>query len=221
MKYSNTSSKSKESKDHLKMYLWFFIILGEISETQLPDGSVYTGVVVRGIPNGEGKLLRPSWEIYEGNWIDGMLEGRGRIFYRTGDTYSGNVHRNQRHGYGVMTFSCGIVYSGYWKNNIVLEPVIMESNVDGQKIAWLFFMVYQGISLLISIIGIILLSRVVSFHNSKQEGKESECCICMAARFQIAFIPCGHLCVCQQCSISVDYCPVCRKNIEDRVQIFY
>lgn len=46
-----------------------------------------------------------------------------------------------------------------------------------------------------------------------QTAKSSECCVCMDAEANIVFIPCGHLCACQECSKEISFCPMCRKGI--------
>jgi hypothetical protein len=46
-----------------------------------------------------------------------------------------------------------------------------------------------------------------------QNAKSSECCVCMDAEANIVFIPCGHLCSCQECSKEISFCPICRTGI--------
>ncbi|KAJ1462549.1 hypothetical protein M885DRAFT_505474 [Pelagophyceae sp. CCMP2097] len=46
-----------------------------------------------------------------------------------------------------------------------------------------------------------------------------ECIVCLASPRRVAF-GCGHLCVCDDCSHTVDFCPVCRLEIRDRRRIF-
>jgi len=56
-------------------------------------------------------------------------------------------------------------------------------------------------------------------HTSAQENLL--CCICMENPKTIAVIPCGHLCLCQNCSpIISDECPICRGNIASKVNIY-
>lgn len=47
----------------------------------------------------------------------------------------------------------------------------------------------------------------------------SECVVCMDAEVCVLFVPCGHLCCCNQCQSSLDECPMCRATVEKRVKI--
>lgn len=54
------------------------------------------------------------------------------------------------------------------------------------------------------------------------EGKQ-ECVICMDAKITMAFMPCGHMCVCKECAekyIHATPCPICRKPVGSYVEIF-
>ena len=57
-----------------------------------------------------------------------------------------------------------------------------------------------------------------------QEIKEDELClICMAEKKNMAFIPCGHLCMCEGCSKKYedDKCIMCRKEFSISYKIFF
>eukprot|EP00494_Astrolonche_serrata_P018311 UN18503 len=42
---------------------------------------------------------------------------------------------------------------------------------------------------------------------------ESHCCICLDDSPTHILIPCGHQCVCEECSRGLRKCPMCRKGI--------
>lgn len=46
------------------------------------------------------------------------------------------------------------------------------------------------------------------------------CCVCLDGKSNMALIPCGHVCLCFNCSKSFTECPICRLQIENKVQIF-
>ncbi|KAH9413670.1 RCC1 and BTB domain-containing protein 2 [Dermatophagoides pteronyssinus] len=46
------------------------------------------------------------------------------------------------------------------------------------------------------------------------------CSICCDREFQIVFLPCQHLTSCEQCSIRIDDCPICRTNIDRRLRVY-
>ncbi len=52
----------------------------------------------------------------------------------------------------------------------------------------------------------------------KLNDPKIECVVCFEARRQICFDPCGHVAVCQMCSISLQQCPVCMQKIEKRIK---
>jgi hypothetical protein len=37
---------------------------------------------------------------------------------------------------------------------------------------------------------------------------------------EVAFVPCGHFCVCQECSLKVDKCIICRSEITSKIKLF-
>ncbi|KAL5288451.1 LRSAM1 family protein [Megaselia abdita] len=47
----------------------------------------------------------------------------------------------------------------------------------------------------------------------------SECVVCMEENVSTIFIPCGHLCCCENCQGNMEICPICRGEIEKRVKI--
>ncbi|NXR09005.1 LRSM1 ligase, partial [Semnornis frantzii] len=53
------------------------------------------------------------------------------------------------------------------------------------------------------------------------EEKKSECVVCMEQEPQIIFLPCGHVCCCQSCCERLQPCPLCRKDIAERIRIFH
>lgn len=75
---------------------------------------------------------------------------------------------------------------------------------------------------------------VQSLDERRRKGPLSkECCICLSAPPVIAFLPCGHLCVCEECSIGfgpaspqlrdegkTGLCPQCRSSIKKLQKVF-
>ncbi|NXC76141.1 LRSM1 ligase, partial [Anhinga anhinga] len=53
------------------------------------------------------------------------------------------------------------------------------------------------------------------------DEKKSECIVCMEQETQMVFLPCGHVCCCQTCCERLHTCPLCRKDITQRVRIFH
>ncbi|XP_074968515.1 E3 ubiquitin-protein ligase LRSAM1 isoform X1 [Phalacrocorax aristotelis] len=53
------------------------------------------------------------------------------------------------------------------------------------------------------------------------DEKKSECIVCMERETQMVFLPCGHVCCCQSCCERLHTCPLCRKDITQRIRIFH
>ncbi|XP_076211229.1 E3 ubiquitin-protein ligase LRSAM1 isoform X1 [Aptenodytes patagonicus] len=53
------------------------------------------------------------------------------------------------------------------------------------------------------------------------DEKKSECVVCMEQETQVIFLPCGHVCCCQTCCERLHTCPLCRKDIAQRIRIFH
>ena len=56
----------------------------------------------------------------------------------------------------------------------------------------------------------------------RAENAESriECQVCMVARCDNALEPCMHLCLCEECSTDMDYCPQCRREVEGTRRVY-
>ena len=50
----------------------------------------------------------------------------------------------------------------------------------------------------------------------------AECVVCMTKSAAIAFVPCGHMCTCRECSRVVHargHCPVCRQRVRAMLEV--
>ncbi|KAM3910860.1 E3 ubiquitin-protein ligase LRSAM1 isoform 1-T2 [Leptodactylus fuscus] len=48
----------------------------------------------------------------------------------------------------------------------------------------------------------------------------SECVVCMELEAQSIFLPCGHVCCCINCGDALQTCPLCRRDISQRIRIY-
>ncbi|NXK76408.1 LRSM1 ligase, partial [Amazona guildingii] len=53
------------------------------------------------------------------------------------------------------------------------------------------------------------------------DEKKSECVVCMEQETQMIFLPCGHVCCCQSCCERLLTCPLCRRDVTQRIRIFH
>lgn len=74
-----------------------------------------------------------------------------------------------------------------------------------------------------------LLKNIEQLQNKKQSLLAEEdnllCCVCMERQKNTALAPCGHLCVCFQCSSAVvipkeSLCPICRGAITSSLRVY-
>ena len=69
-------------------------------------------------------------------------------------------------------------------------------------------------------------SNLVKRDSSKKKTKEEcECAICLEKEPDSALIPCGHMCMCYECAVTVQklrssLCPICRQPILDILRIY-
>jgi hypothetical protein len=87
------------------------------SKLTLPDGTVYTGTLRDGVPDGHGYFLYPNGNQYEGDVRMGRRNGSGEMAYAKGDDYKGEWKNGKRDGTGVLVYMLGGRYEGPWKND--------------------------------------------------------------------------------------------------------
>jgi hypothetical protein len=51
-------------------------------------------------------------------------------------------------------------------------------------------------------------------------SRNAECVVCLSAESIIAMMPCGHRCACEECSLGLKHCPLCRADVNGTVKIF-
>ena len=56
--------------------------------------------------------------------------------------------------------------------------------------------------------------------SAAKRAKVADCAICMDKSAEIAFLPCGHMCVCSRCLPMASKCPMCRKKFTSTAKIF-
>lgn len=65
-----------------------------------------------------------------------------------------------------------------------------------------------------------LCTGVVSSTDVESSTMQTECVICMDEKCEVVFIPCGHMCCCQECANKeLDCCPMCRGSIERKIKV--
>ena len=64
-------------------------------------------------------------------------------------------------------------------------------------------------------------SSVLSVEDQSSSLDDSKTCVvCMDAPLQMVLVPCGHMCVCEECSSQILQCPLCRTPTENALKVF-
>ena len=64
------------------------------------------------------------------------------------------------------------------------------------------------------------LEDVATAGSAAKRAKVAECIICSDKSAEIAFLPCGHMCICSTCVPLASKCPICRGTFTSTVKIF-
>lgn len=93
-------------------------------------GGTYTGELVNGLPEGQGKLTWDGGASYEGEWKGGIMHGYGTFTnsmegidssWNVEVSYTGEFRYGLRHGKGTITFSDGLTATGIWEDDIPIQ----------------------------------------------------------------------------------------------------
>lgn len=130
-KIEDSSSENNEISDEIIMDP---PNLHEIKEGTifLQDSTVYTGHLIGGIPNGQGKLILGQNNFYKGDFSNGNFEGFGK--YKKKDyTYEGYWKNSKKEGEGVeVSEKFNQTYNGQFVNDLKDGDGVL--NIQGVKI---------------------------------------------------------------------------------------
>lgn len=145
---------------------------------------------------------------YEGRWMDGKhYHGGGHLIDTNGDEYLGEFRNNKKEGYGkFIEAATGDIYEGQFANDVFHGKGKMVERTTGN--------VYSG-----------------HFKDGRKHGEfvltgtvtdeDKSCCtICYDKEINTAFYDCGHVVACRDCAVQIDNCPVCRKPVVNRLQLY-
>ena len=146
-------------------------------------------------------------EYFQGEMLGHRYYGQGHLIAMSGDEYKGSFKDGKKHGRGTMTYALtGNIYDGEWEEN--------EHHGQGTLTELKTGNVFDG-----------------GWRHGKKHGhfvlkgtvteEDKGCCsICYDKEITTAFYACGHVVACRDCADRVDHCPVCRKPVSGRLQLF-
>lgn len=144
---------------------------------------------------------------YEGQWKGGKYHGGGHLIDINGDEYLGNFANGLKHGYGKMIYaSSGDIYDGNWVEG--------KHHGIGKLTEFSSGNVFEGGWLDGKKHGPFVLKGTVT------EEDKSCCTICYENEMTTAFVDCGHVVACRECAARIEICPVCRRRIQAKLQLF-
>jgi hypothetical protein len=82
-----------------------------------PDGRVYQGTLIAGLPEGIGSGTWPDGDRYRGTWHLGRQHGHGELTRADGSRYLGDFVEGQRTGHGTEQSEEGL-YRGEWRDDL-------------------------------------------------------------------------------------------------------
>ena len=92
-------------------------VQGKLIKDPYGDEGTYTGIMLDGLPHGEGAMDYADGRSYSGEWRRGRWHGRGRAKFVNGDVFTGRYERDRRHGKGRYQWADGRVYDGEFVRN--------------------------------------------------------------------------------------------------------
>lgn len=167
----------------------------------------YIGELLRYIPSGHG-MVKESDSVYIGSFMYGKKNGIGTM--KSGNTtWKGNWVFGHLHG---IALECNQKKNRYY----ISEWKLGKRNGSCVKIT--DGRIYSGFYNNDELQN----EEVIGRYQLEVEKKVlvKECVVCCENTVDIAFVPCGHFCCCQNCSVRLQECPICRVKIQIAQKIY-
>jgi hypothetical protein len=169
----------------------------------------------RDLPEAPAEATQPitvnffSGEYYQGSALQESkaYHGNGHLIYTNGDEYKGTFAHGLPSEKGTMVYaSSGNTYTGDWLEGKHHGQGTLTELATGN--------VYDG-----------------GWREGKQSGSfvlrgtvtdedKGLCQICYCRSMTTAFYECGHVLACRECAAQIETCPVCRKRVLARLELF-
>lgn len=145
---------------------------------------------------------------YEGDYdaTKQVHHGGGHLIDVNGDEYLGQFKDGKKSGHGKIIYAAtGNFYEGDWINDLPHgKGKLTEASGN----------VYEGDFKEGRKTGQFVLRGTVT------DEDKGVCTICFDQPISTAFYDCGHVVACRDCADRIDDCPVCRKRVLHRLQLF-
>ncbi|MGA1295940.1 MAG: hypothetical protein ACO3X1_11540, partial [Burkholderiaceae bacterium] len=91
------------------------LIQHERLSIRLQDGSRYEGMLLDGLPHGDGVWTQADGTALQAHWQAGELIGKLHIAYPDGSDFSGQVLAGLAHGQGSLRRKDGLIHEGQYQ----------------------------------------------------------------------------------------------------------
>ncbi|KAF7189953.1 Ubiquitin carboxyl-terminal hydrolase 21 [Pseudocercospora fuligena] len=144
---------------------------------------------------------------YEGDYNEARHQhGGGHLIDVNGDEYLGQFDDGKKAGHGKIFYAAsGQQYEGDWLDDLphghgklteasgnVYEGEFREGRKTGQFV----------------------------LRGTVTEEDKGQCTICFENEITTAFYDCGHVIACRDCAVKIEICPVCRKRVLHKLQLY-
>ncbi|TKA74272.1 hypothetical protein B0A55_06194, partial [Friedmanniomyces simplex] len=146
-------------------------------------------------------------DYYQGQMFGDKYQGEGHLVSMSGDEYIGHFYQGKQEGYGKMVYALsGNVYEGQWQAGQHHGHGTLTEAATGN--------VFEG-----------------GWKEGKKHGRfvlkgqvteedRGLCTICYEREMTTAFYDCGHVLACRECAARIDSCPICRRRVVGRLQLY-
>ena len=146
-------------------------------------------------------------DYYTGQMLRSLYHGKGHLILMNGDEYHGDFREGVQAGQGTMVYaSSGDTYEGDWVRGQKEGYGTLTEAATGN--------VYKGGWKADKKHGAFTLCGTVT------EEDKGCCGICYERPMNTAFYDCGHVVACKQCALQIENCPVCRRRVLARLELF-
>jgi len=168
------------------------------------ESGTYSGLFINGLRHGNGKYEWRNGDIYEGKFKEGHFTGKASFVNNlTKDKYVGGFLHFKKTGHGeIFNDDNLLIFSGEWLNNMKNGYGISYEDNEVIKEGYWINDKYS--------------------HEKTNVSDDDLCNVCYLNDKTHAFLPCGHLCICDKCIVKYDskICIICQQASTNTQKIF-
>ena len=168
------------------------------------ESGTYSGLFINGLRHGNGKYEWRNGDIYEGKFKEGHFTGKASFVNNlTKDKYVGGFLHFKKTGHGeIFNDDNLLIFSGEWLNNMKNGYGISYEDNEVIKEGYWINDKYS--------------------HEKTNVSDDDLCNVCYLNEKTHAFLPCGHLCICDKCIVKYDskICIICQQASTNTQKIF-